>query len=211
MTTQAVIFDLFGTLMELKQHRRPFYKLLRRMGFTEFREARRIAMSFHDDKVRAYLRSHGLQQESLLLDCVSEIRADCESARLFPETLEVLGALRERGVKVGILSNVSDYYVEPFYKYELDKRCDAFVMSCDEGMIKPDAEIYQLMLDRLQCSPEQAWMVGDNLQCDVQGPQKMGISAVLLDRSGQRPGIKNLMQILSLITGPDVDERPLVY
>lgn len=211
MATQAVIFDLFGTLMELTQHRRPFYKLLRKMGLTEFREARRIAMSHNDVKVRAYLRSKGLTQESLLLDCVSEIRADCESARLFPESLEVIQALSQKGIKVGILSNVSDYYVEPFYKFGLDKLCDAFVMSCDEGMIKPDAEIYQLMLGRLHCQPEQAWMVGDNLQCDVQGPQSVGINAVLLDRSGSRPGITNLMQILSLITDPDVEESRLVF
>jgi hypothetical protein len=92
----AVVFDPFGTLVYLKQHRRPFYKLLKRMGHRNFQEARRVAMSYPSDKVHGYLLKHGLEDESWLHECVAESKEDCQSACFFAESVELLQELRQR-------------------------------------------------------------------------------------------------------------------
>lgn len=49
------------------------------------------------------------------------------------------------------------------------------------GFGKPDLRVYKVALDRLNVTPDQAWMVGDNLEWDIAAPRSLGIYSIWND------------------------------
>lgn len=75
------------------------------------------------------------------------------------------------------------------------------VYSCAAGYVKPDPRIYRLALDRLDVAPAEAVFVGDRLDVDVAGPQKLGMRAVLVEtpfRREDNPDIRPDARIAAL-------------
>jgi putative hydrolase of the HAD superfamily len=67
----------------------------------------------------------------------------------------------------------------------------------DVGWRKPAPHIFTYALNQLQVEPEQCLFVGDNPLWDIQGPQQVGIQAVLLDRAGNHAGEPQTIKSLS--------------
>lgn len=71
-------------------------------------------------------------------------------------------------------------------------------------MPKPDARAYLAACQRLGVTPQDALMVGDSWQNDVQGALNAGLQAVWLNRNGAEregvPTISHLNDLLSLLT-----------
>jgi len=63
-------------------------------------------------------------------------------------------------------------------KTGLDKIFDTIIISEDAGVEKPDAQIFNLALQRLGVRHDEALFVGDNLQKDIEGSQNANIRAV---------------------------------
>jgi putative hydrolase of the HAD superfamily len=95
----------------------------------------------------------------------------------------VLARLTEQGRGLGLVSNTSwsaashDADLERFGMLEY---LPVRVYSSAFGMVKPHPTIYRQALDRLDVAPAEAVFVGDKLNVDVAGPQKIGMHAVLL-------------------------------
>jgi putative hydrolase of the HAD superfamily len=105
---------------------------------------------------------------------------------LFPESLAALQALRARGLPLGLVTNGDAR--EQRWKIErcdLARFFDAIVIEGEVGAGKPDAIVYGAALDALgvAAGPE-VWMVGDHLEFDVAGAQRVGLHGVWLDRGG---------------------------
>ena len=97
----------------------------------------------------------------------------------------MLDLLRERGVKIGLVSNTSrdlgafvDHFKLPV---------DAWVWSGRHGKVKPSPTIFMAVLDE-RVAPEAAVMVGDSLEDDVEGARALGMRAYLVDRDGRHGG-----------------------
>jgi putative hydrolase of the HAD superfamily len=105
---------------------------------------------------------------------------------LYDDALPVLDALRERGLKIGLLSN-SSRDLDDFVAHH-GLSCDAALTSHVHGKTKPHRTIFRAMLERLSVAPEEAVMVGDTIEDDVEGAVAVGMRAVLLDREGRHPG-----------------------
>ena len=98
-----------------------------------------------------------------------------------PENLETLRALRERGLLLGLVSNVA--LLPDSMRADLDALgilglLDATVFSSEVGTRKPDPRIFREALAGLGVDPEDAVFVGDRLLDDVQGAQGVGMRAV---------------------------------
>jgi putative hydrolase of the HAD superfamily len=108
-----------------------------------------------------------------------------ENFELYEDTLPVLAALREHGLRIGLVSNTSrelDAFVGHF---RLD--VDAWVSSGAHGKVKPDPSIFRAVLELLGVAPEGAVMVGDSPLDDVEGARALGMRAYLIDREGRFP------------------------
>jgi HAD superfamily hydrolase (TIGR01662 family) len=116
---------------------------------------------------------------------------------LYEDALPVLAALRERGLKVGLLSNSARDLDEFVAHHGL--AVDAVLTSGTHGKTKPHRTIFRRMLELLDVSPREAVMIGDDLRDDVEGAAAVGMRAVLVDREGRYPGRKALPGLAGLL------------
>ena len=96
---------------------------------------------------------------------------------LYPDAKEVLQKLRQK-YKLGIIAN-QDYGTEKrLIDFGIRQYIDLVIASAEEGVEKPDLRIFQLALDRADCKPEEAVMVGDRLDNDIIPANKIGMTTV---------------------------------
>jgi len=120
--------------------------------------------------------------------CATEIVQEWErheNFMLFEDALPVLGDLRRRGLKIGLVSNGARDLEEFAAHHGLE--VDAAVGSRAHGRIKPDASIFVAALSALGATAEETAMVGDSFEDDIEGARALGIRGILLDRDGYRP------------------------
>ncbi|MCU1399738.1 MAG: hydrolase, superfamily [Acidimicrobiales bacterium] len=137
-----------------------------------------------------------------------QYRATIDAARLRPDCLATLGALRNGGVHVQIVSNIDDEQLEPMVTgLGLRDVIDAATSSEAAGSCKPDPAIYETALGKAGVPPDAALFVGDSIGHDIVGPAAMGMrTAWLAPRAGAEPGdarpdaiIGSLGEVLALV------------
>jgi putative hydrolase of the HAD superfamily len=105
--------------------------------------------------------------------------------RLFPDALDVLDTLRQRGVRLGMVTNGDvRFQRDKIARHRLAPFFDVIVIEGEFGAGKPDAVVFRHALDTLGAAPETTCMVGDNLVFDVEGAQRVGITGIWIDREG---------------------------
>lgn len=117
---------------------------------------------------------------------------------LFPESEEILSALKESGFKLGIISNFDSRVYDVMKDLGIDGYFDVFVISSEAGFAKPHAEIFRIALEKAGTVPSQSLHVGDNLNNDFHSPRTLGIKALLLDREGENETIGEIHRIKNL-------------
>ncbi len=98
---------------------------------------------------------------------------------LAANTHPLLEALRERGLRLGLVSNAFDpgwLLHRDLAQMGLDQRLDFSVFSSEVGMRKPHPAIFERALDALGVEPERALFVGDRLYEDVRGAAEVGMT-----------------------------------
>ena len=100
---------------------------------------------------------------------------------LFPDVIETLAWLRDRGYRLAAVTNRG--YSGPRFHEEmrdlgLTDMFEVTVISCDIGYMKPHPRIFEATLEQMGIGPEQAVMIGDSLRADVQGAKTLGMVAV---------------------------------
>jgi len=206
MTLAAVVFDVDFTLAKPGPDLGPegYQRLGGRFGLeldpTRYDDARRDAIATlkrhpeldHDEEVwvlfteRIVLGMGGDPSRSY--ECAVEMTKAWEHAHnfeLYEDTLPVLEDLRARGLKLGLVSNTGRDLEAFISHHGLD--VDVALGSGAHGKVKPDPTIFQAVLNRLEVEPEQAAMVGDSPEDDVEGARSMGMRAFLIDRENRFP------------------------
>ena len=107
-----------------------------------------------------------------------------ERFTLYEDALPALAVLREHGLKIGLISNGSRDLGEFVAHHELDVDCA--IGSRAFGRTKPHPEIFRHALAQLGVEPEDAAMIGDSYEDDIEGARALGMKAFLLDRDGRR-------------------------
>lgn len=106
--------------------------------------------------------------------------------RADPQAHQTLVALRDRGIRVGVLSNTMwprEHHEEVFARDGLLQLIDAAVYSSESSYAKPHADAFMSVLRALNVSPKEAVFVGDRPWDDVHGAQQAGMRAVLIPHS----------------------------
>lgn len=182
---EAVILDVYGTIVEIREKRNPFQQLLQ----VGKRQGRPISSQ---DAVKIMSAPLGLRDAAQLLGIElteaelarlnSELRTEIASIRLFPDSVQAIRMMQERGIKVGLCSNLAVDYAKPVVAL-LPFRLSACTWSFEVGAVKPNPLIYASACDALKCPPENVLMVGDSVSADVAGPNAFGMQSTRLDRT----------------------------
>jgi putative hydrolase of the HAD superfamily len=124
----------------------------------------------------------GVQLSSDQLARVTRIRRERQEAMfgLRPEALRVIGALRGRGLPIGLLSDCTVELPEAWPRLPLAGVIDAPVFSCLERMRKPDPRLFRKVAAGLAVEPAECLYVGDGGGHELTGASAVGMGAVLL-------------------------------
>ncbi|QNE78708.1 HAD hydrolase-like protein [Streptomyces finlayi] len=86
--------------------------------------------------------------------------------RPYPDAERVLRGLRRDGVAIGVVSNIGWDLRPVFHAHGLDSLVDAYVLSFEHGVQKPDARLFRTACALLDREPARVVMVGDDRRAD---------------------------------------------
>ncbi len=124
---------------------------------------------------------------------------------LYDDVLDTLALLRSHGLKIGLLSNRAGVLDDFVVHHALN--VDAHLTSSAHGKTKPHATIFRRLLESLGVAPEDAVMVGDTIEDDIDGARAIGMRAILLDRAGRHPGVERIESLRELPAALGLGER----
>jgi len=116
----------------------------------------------------------------------------------YPDTAPTLRALRGRGVRIGIVSNVPRDLRPIFAAHGLADLVDAFTHSFEVGAEKPDPAIFLRACEALGTRPEETLMVGDHAVADG-GATRAGLRFHLLPPDGAADLPRGLDRVVELV------------
>ena len=90
----------------------------------------------------------------------------------------VLKQLRQKGYRLGVIANQSLGTKDRLENWGLLKYFEIVLASAEEGVSKPDIEIFDRALNAANCLPVNAVMVGDRLDNDIAPAKKIGMKTV---------------------------------
>lgn len=120
--------------------------------------------------------------------------------QIYDDVVPTLEALRDRGFKMGIISNWDERLRPLLARLGLAPFFTSQVISCDAGATKPDARLFQRAAAELGIAPRELLHVGDHHELDVIGSLAAGAQGLQIER--RRPLSAN-WQIASLSQVPD--------
>jgi putative hydrolase of the HAD superfamily len=224
---RAVLFDLDGTLMDhdaaramgLRAHLNNWLPGIgadelarlgeewRRLEALHYDEYTRGECTFAEQRRRRVLG----MRAALAREPASELEADAWFAaylrhyraawRPFGDASPALAALARAhpSLALGVVTNGEG---EPqrakLARIGLHEHFPLVVASGEEGIAKPDAEIFALACERLEVEREQAAHVGDRLDLDAEAARAAGLHGIWLDRLGTSPGPARVTRISTL-------------
>ncbi len=107
---------------------------------------------------------------------------------LVPYASEILSKIKDAGMRIGLVSNTifpADYHRTEMREFGLYDFFDFALFSSEEKIRKPGKEIFLRALKLGGSDPEDAVFIGDRLEEDIDGPQSVGIKAVLKAADGR--------------------------
>lgn len=90
---------------------------------------------------------------------------------------DLIDTLRERGYRIGVLSNKQDALVRVMCERVIPNRCDALQGSLPDKPTKPDPYLTGLVADALGVSPAECVIVGDS-DVDIRTAQLAGMAHI---------------------------------
>ncbi|CAM5652403.1 hydrolase [Streptomyces narbonensis] len=163
----------------------------------ELWEARDLSAEDHRAVYTALTRGSGLPWPELV-EPLYERHYTPAAWQPYPDTVSTLRALREREVPVAVVSNIG-WDLRPVFRHHgVDGLVDAYVLSYEEGVQKPDAPIFTTACEALGLPPEAVLMVGDSREADG-GAAALGCRVHFVEHLpvGERPdGLAEVLRLL---------------
>ncbi len=208
MKFQAVIFDLFGTLVD---------DFVTSVGqtYTELAEALEVPYEqfMHLWRQTSDMRTGGAFQTveaSIEHVCgIMGVRVGAEQMakaveiRLQqtrraleprPDTVATAARLKDEGYKLGLLSNCSIEIPILWPQTTFAHLFDSAIFSSRERLKKPDPRIYQLACERLGVTPEHCLYIADGENHELAAAAKVGLHSVLIRNSSRDNGSELLRE-----------------
>ena len=195
MKYEAVIFDLFGTLIDnfsFAEYRRTLVEMASVLsappdGFAElwlglFQERMSGALESPVGVIKHVCRELDVHPEYNQIERATRIRLDMTRRAVIvrPDAVVVLSTLKAKGYKTGLISDCSHEMPAIWEELPLSPLIDVTAFSCLAGITKPEPRIYRLATEQLGVRPEDCLYVGDGSSQEIAGAARVGMSPVLI-------------------------------
>lgn len=191
---KAVIFDLDGTLVDsridFRRMKRKSITLLETSGVEKGLVTDDMLNYDIEKRAKEHLRKKGVPEEEIqrtfqkVAVIMNEIELEAvENARLLDGVEETLEKLKQKRLRIGIITRSCREYVEKILnKFELGRLFDAIAARDDVVKPKPDPEHPEYLMKMLGVKPTETLLVGDQ-PTDALCAKNVGIPFVLVQRS----------------------------
>jgi putative hydrolase of the HAD superfamily len=202
---RAVLFDLYGTLVDIRtnEYRDDVFESLSR--FLEYRRifipAQELKKLYFGELNQQIARSREKYPEVDVAEAFSNILRECgggndcylammvtqlyrsltrEQMQLFDDTFWTLNEFRQQ-YRLGIVSDSQRLFCRPELRaLRLESFFDAIVSSSDYGFRKPDPRLFHLALAMLDVPPSEAAFIGNSYRTDLIGAKDADFAVVIL-------------------------------
>lgn len=211
MQVEAVLFDLFDTLLLLEGQEAYYKPSLRKLHESLVKNGIKVAFEdfsrvYFEVRDRLYSESRQsleephfnvrvaqtLQKFGLDLDVSNPIVRGATMAfadefmryvSLDDNAISVLQRLHGK-YKLGLISNfgIPECGRQLLDNFGLSKFFDLILISGEVNQRKPSPEIFKRALNALDVDPSKTVFVGDMLDLDIIGPKKVGMKTILIER-----------------------------
>ena len=187
---KAVIFDMFETLVTLFTGRTYFSENIAadlnqpieafRKCWHETEKARTLGKYSMEEGLTITLKNLGAySEENVRRICQKRLDALGDTFNAIPEkSLWLLKTLHEKGLKTGLITNTFSDERELILKSPLYPLFDTAMISYEQGLSKPDPEIYRRAMKALNVKAEECLYVGDGGSHELTGAREIGMQAV---------------------------------
>jgi HAD superfamily hydrolase (TIGR01549 family) len=222
---RVILFDLWKTLVT-SHCREPVWSLQQILGHQVYRSASGQEVLEADDEFLRYCLTTNvpdaeefLHKAAVTFGCgVREgalekfekvLKGESSCTAIFGDVEQVLRKLRARGFRLGVVSNLWPFPVgHIFGTIGLGGYFEHCSYSFAVGTRKPEPQIFLEACRKFGVDPHECLMVGDNLEADVKGALRVGMSAALIDRPHEisplavvkLPGVLHLSSLTELLT-----------
>ena len=184
---KAVIFDMYETLITL--YNSELYKgkqIAEDMGLPEpkFREIwdksdddRTLGKRSFENVISEILKANDIYSEELYKSIVSKRYSNTAEAFCHkdPKIIPMLKALKDRGIKVGLITNCYFEERDAIKNCDMYEYFDALCMSCEIGIKKPDLRVYEMCAENLGVKTGDCLYVGDGGSNELQAAKEAGM------------------------------------
>jgi putative hydrolase of the HAD superfamily len=144
------------------------------------------------------------QDGAALAEALFAAFSDPGNYKLFDDARPALEALAARGLKLGVVSNFEPWLEEVLALEGVHHLFSAVAISGKLGVAKPEPAIFRAALEQAGVQADATVHVGDQPVNDVEAARAVGITPVLIDRSGRAadaPGhvVRDLAELVALL------------
>lgn len=206
MRYQNVIFDLYGTLLDIHTNESKSYlwekmsELFRAYGAyytpVSLRESYKDCVSQFEKQLSGpypeiqlelvfykLYADKGIQADPALITHTGITFRTISRSRLcpYPDTIELLSSLKEQGYGIYLLSNAQHMFTEPeMIMTGLAAYFDGILYSSDAGCKKPDPSFMEILLDNWKLDRSKCIMIGNEAASDIGVAKASGVDSIYL-------------------------------
>lgn len=205
MKIKAVIFDLFGTLIDsfngqeykqilsemassLSLPEDSFYDLWtnsfnqRALGVFKTIEE---SFKFISNQLNKPVNVEGIEQ-------AVQIRLNYSKRTMVPrnDAITTITQLKSLGFKIGLISDCTYEIPLIWDKTSFSQHFDSVIFSCNVGIKKPDPEIYHLACRGLKVKPKNCLYIGDGSSRELSGALRVGMFPILIRSPSEKDSVR---------------------
>ena len=194
MSYKAIIFDLYGTLVEnfssqaYDQVQEQMAKTLD-IPYLKFRQVMLETINDKssggyyavEDNILEICRRLSVKVNTTQIEQVVTLHYEFSESTLVIESkvLEALDTLKSDGLLLGLITNCRPPIPSAFSQSSLAQYIDVPVFSCEERIRKPSRRLYQVACERLKVQPQECLYVGDGSGEELTGAAAVGMLPIL--------------------------------
>ena len=235
---QNYIFDLYGTLVDIRTNENKAYlwdKMAEMFGFygaiytrTElktnyYKYVRELEQEMKkteecpeinlDNVIRRLFEDKGVQVEDCTIDFIQKMFriVSTKFICLYDGVIDFLEALKKKGNKVYLLSNAQCNFTRPeLTLLGIEKYFDGILISSEEGCKKPGSSFYNRLLERYHLDKKESIMIGNDSRSDILGSYQVGLDSLYIHTEISPECEKDLKSKYTIMDGDFRKIQPLI-
>jgi len=181
---RAIIFDFDGTLavlnIDFSIMRERIFDLMKRYGVQEDTIQEKYLLEIIDEVYQTLWEKNTSGAEAFYQgahEILHEIEMKAaEAGKLIPGTVATLKNLRDKGIKIGIITRNCGDAVRKVFP-DINDFCDVFVSRNSVKKVKPHPDHLTYVMESLKISGKESMMVGDHIT-DIQVGKRVGMKTI---------------------------------